>query len=113
MMVMVAVAAGKANATIINGILVDATDTTELMQANVALLQMDKDSTYVKGTITDFNGVFNLEDVPEGRYYLKCSYIGYEPTVKRVSVGADGYSSTAAWAAAKRAIGTRNGEQEA
>ena len=90
MMFMVAVAAGKANATIINGILVDATDTTELMQANVALLQMDKDSTYVKGTITDFNGVFNLEDVPEGRYYLKCSYIGYEPTVKRVSVGADG-----------------------
>ncbi len=89
-MALVAVAAGKANAAVINGILVDATDTTELMQANVALLQQDKDSTYVKGTITDFNGVFNLEDVPEGHYYLKCSYIGYEPTVKRVSIGADG-----------------------
>ena len=87
---MVAMSAGSANAAIINGILVDATDTTELMQANVALLQMDKDSTYVKGTITDFNGVFNLEEVPEGHYYLKCSYIGYEPTVKRVSIGADG-----------------------
>ena len=89
-MALVGMAAGNANAAIINGILVDATDTTELMQANVALLQMDKDSTYVKGTLPDFNGVFNLEDVPAGRYYLKCSYIGYEPTVKRVSVGEDG-----------------------
>ena len=88
--VMLALGMTNARAAIINGILVDATDTTELMQANVALLQADKDSTYVKGTITDINGVFNLEDVPAGRYYLKCSYIGYEPTVKRVSIGDDG-----------------------
>lgn len=88
--IMVTLGMTNARAAIINGILVDATDTTELMQANVALLQMDKDSTYVKGTITDFNGVFNLEDVPSGRYYLKCSYIGYTSVVKRVTVGADG-----------------------
>ncbi len=88
--IMVTLGMTNARAAVINGILVDATDTTELMQANVALLQMDKDSTYVKGTITDFNGVFNLEDVPSGRYYLKCSYIGYTSVVKRVTVGADG-----------------------
>ena len=87
---MVTLACGSAKAAVINGILVDATDTTELMQANVALLQATKDSTYVMGTITDMNGVFNLENVPEGRYLVKCSYIGYEPTIKRVSVGADG-----------------------
>ena len=84
------VACSSAKAAVINGILVDATDTTELMQANVQLLKADKDSTYVMGTITDMNGVFNLENVPEGRYLVKCSYIGYEPTIKRVSVGADG-----------------------
>ena len=88
--IMVTLGMTNARAAVINGILVDATDTTELMQANVALLQMDKDSTYVKGTITDFNGVFNLEDVPSGRYYLKCSYIGYTSVVKRVTVGTDG-----------------------
>ena len=80
----------QAHAAVINGILVDATDTTELMQATVVLLQADKDSTYVKGTVTDMNGVFNLEDVEAGHYYLKCSYIGYENLIKRVSIGADG-----------------------
>ena len=89
-MLLVAMGAGSANSAIINGILVDAKDTTELMQANVALLQTDKDSTYVKSTVTDFNGVFNLEDVPAGHYYLKGSYIGYDNTIKRVSIGEDG-----------------------
>ena len=90
MLTLVATAAFSSSATVINGILVDATDTTELMQATVSLHKMDKDSTYVKGTITDFNGVFNIENVKAGHYYLKCSYIGYETIVKRVNVGDDG-----------------------
>ena len=90
MLTLVVTAAFSSSATVINGILVDATDTTELMQATVSLHKMDKDSTYVKGTITDFNGVFNIENVKAGHYYLKCSYIGYETIVKRVNVGDDG-----------------------
>lgn len=89
-MIMGTLGFSSARAAIINGILVDASDTTELMQATVALLQTDKDSTYVKGTVTDLNGVFNLEDVEPGHYYLRCSYIGYNNTVKRVSIGEDG-----------------------
>ena len=89
-MLLVAVGSGIANSAIINGILVDSKDTTELMQANVALLQATKDSTYVTSTVTDFNGVFNLENVQPGHYYLKCSYIGYDDIVKRVNVGEDG-----------------------
>jgi len=90
MMVMVTMGITSSHAAIINGLLVDAADTTGLMQATVTLLKANKDSTYVKGTVTDLNGVFNLEDVSSGHYYLKCSYIGYEPTVKRVSIGTDG-----------------------
>ena len=89
-MLLVAVGSGIANSAIINGILVDSKDTTELMQANVALLQATKDSTYVTSTVTDFNGVFNLDNVQPGRYYLKCSYIGYDDVVKRVNIGDDG-----------------------
>ena len=87
---MITLAFTSAHAAIINGMLVDAADSTELMQATVALLKTDRDSTYVKGTVTDLNGVFNLEDVPAGHYYLKCSYIGYNNTVKRLNVGEDG-----------------------
>ncbi len=90
MMLAVALGFGTASSAIINGILVDSKDSTELMQANVALLQATKDSTYVTSTVTDFNGVFNLENVQPGHYYLKCSYIGYDDVVKRVSIGDDG-----------------------
>ena len=89
-MLVTALGFGTASSAIINGILVDSKDTTELMQANVALLQATKDSTYVTSTVTDFNGVFNLENVQPGHYYLKCSYIGYDDVVKRVSIGDDG-----------------------
>ena len=82
--------AGGAKAAVINSIVVDASDTTELMQATVALLQANKDSTYVKGTVTDLNGVFNLEDVEPGHYFLKLSYIGYVTNIKRISIGEDG-----------------------
>ncbi len=82
--------AWSASAAVINGILVDASDTSELMQASVALLRANKDSTYVTGTTSDENGVFNLENIAAGRYYLKCSYIGYKDVVKRVNIGADG-----------------------
>ena len=81
--------AGNA-ASNINGMLVDATDTMPLIQATVKLLKIDKDSTLVKGVVTDDNGVFNIKKVQPGHYYLKFSYIGYNDMVKRVSVGNDG-----------------------
>ena len=88
--VMTILGAWNASAAVINGILVDASDTTELMQASVALLQANKDSTYVTGTTSDENGVFNLENIAAGHYYLKCSYIGDKDVVKRVNIGTDG-----------------------
>lgn len=74
----------------INGLLVDANDTLPLIQATVKLLKANKDSTLVKGVVTDENGVFNIKKVQPGHYYLKFSYIGYNDMVKRVSVGSDG-----------------------
>ena len=44
-------------AAVINGVLVDSQDTTELIEASVRLLMANKDSTMVKGTTTDMNGV--------------------------------------------------------
>ncbi|MBR5102259.1 MAG: outer membrane beta-barrel protein, partial [Muribaculaceae bacterium] len=79
-----------ANGAVINGIVVDASDTTELPQATVRLLRATKDSTFVKGLATDVNGVFNLKGVAQGKYYLKFSYLGYNDLVKHVTVGADG-----------------------
>ncbi|MBQ4138441.1 MAG: carboxypeptidase regulatory-like domain-containing protein, partial [Muribaculaceae bacterium] len=74
----------------INGMLVDATDTLGLIEATVKLVTATKDSTFVKGTTTDVNGVFNLRGVKAGHYVLKLSYMGYTEQTRRVSVGADG-----------------------
>lgn len=77
-------------AAVINGILVDATDTTELMEATVRLVKAQKDSAFVKGTTTDLNGVFNLKGIKPGKYVVKFSYMGYNETSRRVTVGDDG-----------------------
>ena len=78
------------HSAIINGILVDANDTTELIGATVALLRADADSTQVGGTVSDETGVFNLEGVRPGKYRLRISYIGYNDVIKHVTVGNDG-----------------------
>ena len=74
----------------INGILVDASDTTELIGATVKLLKANKDSTMVKGIATDENGVFNIKGVAAGKYVIKFTYVGYNETTRRVTVGSDG-----------------------
>ena len=79
-----------AHDAVINGVLVDSQDTTELIEATVKLLKATKDSTMVKGTTTDFNGVFNIGGVGQGPYVLKFSYVGYHDLSVKVSVGADG-----------------------
>ena len=79
-----------AHATVINGILVDSQDTTELIEATVKLLKASKDSTMVKGTTTDMNGVFNIKGVKPGHYLLRFSYLGYNDVIKHVTVGEDG-----------------------
>ena len=75
---------------VINGILVDSQDTTELIEATVKLLLPTKDSTLVKGTTTDMNGVFNIKGVKPGKYLLRFSYLGYNDLIKHVTVGEDG-----------------------
>jgi len=80
----------SSHAAVVNGILLDATDTTALIGASVRLLKPTKDSTLVKGTMTDANGVFDLKGIASGKYVLKLSYVGYKDEIKHVSVGADG-----------------------
>ena len=75
---------------VINGVLVDSQDTTELIEATVRLLMANKDSTMVKGTTTDMNGVFNIKGVKAGKYLLRFSYLGYNDVIKHVTVGEDG-----------------------
>ncbi|NVO03821.1 MAG: carboxypeptidase regulatory-like domain-containing protein, partial [Bacteroidetes bacterium] len=63
---------------IVTGIILDAETSKPIEYANVVLYK-SKDSTLVTGGVTNTKGVFNIDKVPFGGYYLKVNFIGYAP----------------------------------
>ena len=63
------------------GLLRDAKTGEFLPYVNLAVLD-SIDSTFVKGGISDINGRFELNEVPQGAFLLRVSAIGYENFVK-------------------------------
>lgn len=55
---------------------ITASDSKPVVFANVMLLQLT-DSTLVKGTISDAEGVYRFDDVPEGNFLLSGYMLGY------------------------------------
>ncbi len=62
---------------IVTGVLRDAKTGEFLPYVNVAVLD-SVDSEFVKGGISNMEGVFEISDVPKGSYLLRVSAIGYE-----------------------------------
>ncbi len=56
-----------------------------MVRATVRLLSA-RDSSVVKGSITNDNGAFRLPDIKAGKYVLQSSYIGFAPVHKDVTV---------------------------
>lgn len=65
---------GMAQTQTIRGVVIDAQGTFPLIGATVVLENSDP----IKGTATDLDGKFRLEDVPVGRQALIINYIGYK-----------------------------------
>lgn len=64
------------------------TSSEPMISASVRLLS-PKDSTAVKGVVSDANGAFSLPGIKAGKYVLETSYVGYEPAYKDLNVTAD------------------------
>ena len=67
------------------GTLLDDKTSEPLPFVNLAMLD-SIDSTFVKGGVTDFNGLFELTNVPQGAYLLRVSAIGYETFMRDFNV---------------------------
>ena len=67
----------KAQSGRLSGTVVDIETTENIPFASVALFSADKGSP-VKGTVSDNNGHFVIEEIPFGSYHLMISFIGYE-----------------------------------
>jgi len=60
----------------VKGTIHDSTTSGAIEYATVGLYRQS-DSSLVNGTITDLSGVFMLKGIPNGKYYLEASFIGY------------------------------------
>lgn len=56
-----------------------------LISASVRLMAA-KDSTVVKGVVSDIDGKFTFPNIKQGNYIVEASYVGYEPQYRNVSV---------------------------
>ncbi|MGV3697198.1 outer membrane beta-barrel protein [Flavobacterium sp.] len=63
--------AGKINGVVVN-------DKKEAVDFANVTLHRTTDSTFVKASITDEKGFFELDNLPEGNYYLKVSHTAFE-----------------------------------
>ena len=57
-----------------------------MIAASVKLLQ-PKDSTLVKGALSDPNGNFKISSIKSGKYLLQVAYVGYEDHFVNVTIG--------------------------
>lgn len=62
----------------IKGIVVDSTSSAKLPYANITLMNLT-DSSLITGVATGTKGEFTINNIPEGKYFLKISYVGYNP----------------------------------
>ncbi|MEJ2544739.1 MAG: carboxypeptidase regulatory-like domain-containing protein [Calditrichaceae bacterium] len=65
---------------LIAGKITDETSNAALQYATVALYAAS-DSSLINGTITDEEGVFSIENIPFGTYYMVADYLGFESRV--------------------------------
>lgn len=68
--------AQSSNSGTIKGTVLDKTSNVPLENASVRVIKFE-DSTLLKGTSTDKEGKFSIEDVPFGLYTVKINYVGY------------------------------------
>lgn len=67
------------------GTLRDSVSKEAMVYTNVALLSAE-DSSLVKGGSTDFDGQFEIKDVPAGEYFMRISSVGYQRVFRRIKV---------------------------
>ena len=80
------IASGTLHAATVKGVLVDNGDRSPLISATVQLLAA-RDSSLVKGTVSDIDGRFRFDGVAQGKYVAKILYVGYE--TKKVALTVD------------------------
>src|SRR5690554_1562458 len=71
--------------TILKGRILEYGVETPIEFATVSLLDAQK-KQIIAGAISNISGYFTIEDIPQGEYELKISYVGYIDKVEKIKV---------------------------
>jgi len=63
-------------------------DVTGAVLPNAQVVLITPPNAIVRTTASDATGTFRFDDVPQGRYEVRVSFEGFQPTTARVTVGA-------------------------
>ncbi len=61
-------------------------DETKAPAVGSSIILLTKDSSFVKGTVTDVNGVFKLESIRQNDYIIKIAALGYITTYMKIQL---------------------------
>lgn len=67
-------------------------NTNESLQFVNAMVSVEGQTKNLKGAITDENGTFNISGLPNGKYVLTLSYMGYKDVQRKFSITEDDHS---------------------
>lgn len=71
----------------LSGKVVDGTTQDPMEYVNITMRKVGTTKILGVGAVTDSAGYFILKNIPEGKYILKSSFVGYTATLKNVIVG--------------------------
>ena len=72
----------------IKGVAMDTQIDEPLGIAAIQLLDA-KDSSLVKGVVSDLDGAFLIKDIYQGKYIIEISYVGYKDWTKNITLLSD------------------------
>lgn len=72
----------------VNGRIQDSSTRENVSFASVLLTRAGT-SDMVKGAVSDDNGSFILSDLPEGKYTLRVSFVGYDDIIRELDIASD------------------------
>lgn len=70
----------------INGHVLESANNSPIPQVTVRIYKNDKDTTFVKGGVTDQKGEFTLLSIPKGKYLVRFDCLGFVKTFKAIEL---------------------------
>ncbi len=70
----------------LTGLLQDAKDNSPVVGVSIRLTSLDSTNQILKGTASDVDGTFKINDIPFGEYQLETIFLGYVPAKQKITI---------------------------